>query len=412
MSDAPVLSISGVGKRYAAYSSLLARAASWFGVPVQPSSAFWANRDISFDVMRGQAVALIGANGAGKSTLLKMITGTVRPTVGQIAVSGRISAILELGIGFNPELSGRNNVRQAGGLMGFTQAEIEALMPEIESFAELGEFFDQPLRTYSSGMQARLAFSLATAKQPDLLIVDEVLSVGDTYFSHKSFDRIREFKERGSSILLVTHGMGDVRVLCDRVLLLDRGTVLKDGPPDEVVDYYNAMVAIRDNARMSVEQRRQRGGWLHTRSGTFDAIVEDIDLLDGAGNAIATALVDQRLCVRVSVSAKSDIERLVLGLMVRDRTGHVVWGTNTWHTRQVVEDVIAGDRFLFSFYFDCKFGPGSYSISTALCASDVHLDSNYEWQDNVLVFDVISGRSNFFIGTNAIDGFFEVEKKA
>lgn len=411
MSDAPILSLAGVGKRYATYSSSLARAASWFGLPVEPSSVFWANRDISFDVMRGQAVALIGANGAGKSTLLKMITGTVRPTVGRITVSGRISAILELGIGFNPELSGRNNVQQAGGLMGFTQAEITALMPEIEAFAELDEFFDQPLRTYSSGMQARLAFSLATAKQPDLLIVDEVLSVGDTYFSHKSYDRIREFKERGSSIFLVTHGMGDVRALCDRVLLLDKGTVLKDGPPDEVVDYYNAMVAIRDNARMSVEQRRQRGGWLHTRSGTFSAVVEAIDLLDETGSTVATALVDQKLCVRASVAASTDIEKLVLGLMVRDRTGHVVWGTNTWHTRQVLENVIAGDRFVFSFHFDCKFGPGSYSISTALSASDVHLDSNYEWQDNVLIFDVISGRSIFFIGTTAVDGFFEVQKE-
>lgn len=411
MSSTPVLSVGGVGKRYTNYSSTLMRAASWFGAPVQPSSEFWASRDISFDVMPGQAIALIGANGAGKSTLLKMITGTVRPTVGHIAVQGRISAILELGIGFNPELSGRNNIRQAGGLMGFSQSEIEEFMPEIEEFAELHDFFDQPLRTYSSGMQARLAFSLATAKQPDLLIVDEVLSVGDSYFQHKSFDRIREFKDRGSSILLVTHGLSDVRTLCDRVLLLDKGTVIKDGPPDEVVDYYNAMVAMRDDARMSVEQRRQKGGWLHTRSGSFDSIVETLDLIDQSGKPIATAFVDQSLTIRVTVVANANVDKLVFGLMIRDRAGHVIWGTNTWHTGQIVEDVNEGDKFTFSFAFTCAIGPGSYSISTALCASDVHLDANYEWQDNVLVFDVISLRKTFFIGTCALEGSFDIAKE-
>lgn len=410
MSTSPVLSVAGVGKRYASYSSTLARAASWFGVPLEPASVFWANRDISFDVMPGEAVALIGVNGAGKSTLLKMVTGTVRPTVGHIAVRGRVSAILELGIGFNPELTGRNNIRQAGGLMGYTQAEIEVLMPEIEAFGELGDFFDQPLRTYSSGMQARLAFSLATAKRPDILIVDEVLSVGDSYFQHKSFDRIREFKDQGTSILLVTHSLGDVRALCDRVILLEKGTVLRDGFPDEVVDFYNARVAERDLERASIEQRRQKNGWLRTISGDRSVVLQSIVLQDTDGRAIETAKVGEPVTILAQAVVKAKIPRLVLGVMIRERTGHVVWGTNTWHTQQIIASPEPGEIVQFEVEFSCNLGPGSYSVSTALCAADTHIESNYEWQDNALVFDVINTTRNFFIGTSALDAEFTISR--
>ena len=160
--------------------------------------------------------------------------------------------------------------------MGLSQARLSELMPHIEDFAEIGEFFDQPLRTYSSGMQARLAFALATAERPDVLIVDEVLSVGDSYFQHKSFDRIRSFRAAGTSIILVTHSLGDVRALCDRVILLDKGHVLKDGPPDEVVDYYNALIAAKENEKLTVEQRREKDQWLFTRSGSKAAAVESV----------------------------------------------------------------------------------------------------------------------------------------
>src|SRR5690606_27179219 len=176
----------------------------------------------------------------------------------------------------------RQNIYHAGGLMGFSQAELSSLMPAIEDFAEIGEFFDQPIRVYSSGMQARLAFALATARRPDVLIVDEVLSVGDSYFQHKSFEKIRQFKDAGTSIILVTHSLGDVRALCDRVILLDKGRVLKDGQPDEVVDYYNAMIAERENAKAAggIEQIRGEDGWMKTRSGTAEAKITSIRLLD------------------------------------------------------------------------------------------------------------------------------------
>ncbi len=399
-----ILGVSNVGKSYTTYRSNIQRFANWFGASITPATEFWANRGISFSIKQGEALALIGQNGAGKSTLLKMITGTVRPNEGTVTVVGRISAILELGLGFNPEFTGRQNVYQAGGLMGFSQADLKEMMPAIEDFAEIGEFFDQPIRVYSSGMQARLAFALATAKRPDVLIVDEVLSVGDSYFQHKSFDRIRQFKESGTSIILVTHSMGDVRALCDRVILLDKGSVLKDGAPDEVVDYYNAMIAERENAKIPVEQKRSENGWLHTRSGTFEAVVDNIELLDAKDlNPVRTATVGQKLVLRVDVSVKQPTPKLVLGVMLRDRTGHVVWGTNTWHTHQMQECILEGQSLRYEIMFDCDLGPGSFGFTTSITTSDTHVAANYEWQDNVMVFDVVNVDRPIFVGTSALN---------
>lgn len=406
-----LLNVVNAGKCYASYRSNLHRFASWFGTSVQPSDQFWAVKDISLILKRGEALALIGQNGAGKSTLLKMITGTVRPTTGHVAVGGRVSAILELGLGFNPELSGRQNVYQAGGLMGHSREELAGLMPEIEDFAEIGPFFDEPLRVYSSGMQARLAFALATATRPDILIVDEVLSVGDAYFQHKSFSRIRRFKEDGVAILLVSHSMGDVRALCDRVVLLDKGRIVKDGLPDAVVDYYNALIAEKENARLTVEQRRRKDGWLITRSGTFEVTTVAVELLDvGSGAPVATARVGQRLLLRLAARAEADVPRLVLGYMLRDRTGHLVWGTNTWHTGQVLADIRAGEQIEFLMPFTCTLGPGSYSFSPALVSSDTHLERNYEWQDNLVVFDVMNVDHPYFAGSTWLDATFTIRR--
>ena len=406
-----VASVESIGKCYARYASHLHRFARWFGVAVRPASEHWAVREVSFKLHRGECVAIIGQNGAGKSTLLKMITGTVRPTEGATHIAGRVNALLELGLGFNPEFTGRENVRVAGGLMGLSSARIAELMTQIEDFAEIGEFMDQPLRVYSSGMQARLAFSLATAERPDLLIVDEILSVGDSYFSHKSFDRIRSFRDQGASILFVTHGMADVRTLCDRVILLERGRVLKDGEPDEVVDYYNALIAAKEAAKLSVEQRRVRGGWLHTRSGTGEARIDRVDLLDGGnGEAVQLVRVGQVLTLRARVVCERDLERLVLGLMLRDKTGQVVWGTNTWHTDQVVHNLKAGEQVSIEFRFQASLGPGSYAFTVALHETDTHLKANFEWQDNVLVFEVVNTDKPTFIGTNWLDGRFVVSR--
>ncbi|MER8629841.1 ABC transporter ATP-binding protein [Mesorhizobium opportunistum] len=404
-----VLSVSHLSKRYANYASNLERFAGWFGAPVKPTEEFWPVKDISFSLSAGEALGLIGQNGAGKSTLLKLITGTVRPTEGTAHVGGRISAILELGLGFNPEFTGRQNAFHAGGLMGLSQARLAELMPHIEDFAEIGEFFDQPLRTYSSGMQARLAFALATAERPEVLIVDEVLSVGDSYFQHKSFDRIRSFRAAGTSIILVTHSLGDVRTLCDRVILLDKGHVLKDGPPDEVVDYYNALIANKENAKLTIEQRREKDNWLYSRSGTKAAAVESVALIDGEnGKPIKTAISGQSVTIRARIAAKEDIPELVIGFMLKDRAGHTVWGTNTWHTGQVLSGIKTGDKVECNLRLACALGQGSYGLSISLHTGDVHIDNNFDWIENVEVFDVINSDRPFFVGTSRLEHVFEI----
>lgn len=405
------LTLSGVGKAYRTWGSEWKRVASWFGVPARPLEEHWVLQDINLHVGAGETIGLIGQNGAGKSTLLKIVTGTVRPTTGHATRTGSIAAILELGMGFNPDLSGRQNVIHAAGLMGHDLEKIQQAMPDIEAFAEIGEYFDQPVRTYSSGMQMRVAFSVATAFKPDILIVDEALSVGDSYFQHKSFDRIRSFRDQGTSILFVSHGMSEIKTLCDRVILLDAGRVLKDGSPDEVVDYYNAMVARKENQALQIEQHREDDGWLLTRSGTREVTCDSLALLDANGNPVKVATVGQKVELRLVAGVHVPVDRLVLGYMVRDKYGHVVWGTNTWHTSQVEHALKAGESVTFSLPFTCTLGPGSYSVSPALVSGDNHLENNYEWVDNLLVFDVVNVDRDVFIGTNWLDAAFTIERK-
>jgi lipopolysaccharide transport system ATP-binding protein len=406
------LHVINLGKSYRQWGSEWRRMASWFFPSIAPREEHWVLRGVSFSIEPGEAVGVIGQNGAGKSTLLKLIVGTTRPTEGLVQLGGRVAAILELGMGFNPELTGRENAYHAAGLMGHSQTEIKQAIPEIEAFAEIDEYFDQPMRTYSSGMQVRVAFSVATAFKPDLLIVDEALSVGDSYFQHKSFDRIRQFRDEGISIMLVTHSLGDVRTLCDRVLLLDKGRVLKDGLPDEVVDYYGALIAEKENEKLSIEQRREKNGWLLTRSGTGEARVKSLKLLDAfSGEELVVAQVGQAVELRLEASIHADIPRLVLGYMIRDKQGHVVWGTNTWHTRQIQENIKRGEVIVFRLPFTCTLGPGSYSVSPALVSSETHLINNYEWIDNLIVFDVINVERNIFIGTNWLDAQFSITRK-
>ncbi|MFZ6799401.1 ABC transporter ATP-binding protein [Undibacterium sp. Di24W] len=405
-----VLQVAGVGKCYPKFRGNFSRLLSWIGLQVKPVSEYWANKDINFSVTTGQAIAIIGQNGAGKSTLLKMITGTVRPTLGQIAVNGRVSAMLELGLGFNPEFTGRQNAYMAGGLMGLSNAELDTLMPEIEAFAEIGDFFDQALRVYSSGMQARLAFAVATAVRPDILIVDEILSVGDSYFQHRSFERIRQFKEQGTSIILVTHGMADVRSLCDHVILIEKGCILKQGAPDEIVDFYNALIAKKENEKVAIEQKRDDQGWLKTRSGTGAALVKKLVLQDQTSlQELAAAQVGQKVQLCCEVEIHDEIPELVLGVMLRDKQGSIIWGSNTWHTKLVQTHLSKGDRLTYTLPFDCNLGPGSYSVTTALTRGQSHLDQNFEWSDNLLVFDVINVDQPMFIGSHWFDTTFAVK---
>jgi lipopolysaccharide transport system ATP-binding protein len=404
------LAVKDLGKSYKSYRSEWQRVGGWFGLPVRAKSENWVLSDVSFTVEPGEALAIIGQNGAGKSTLLKLITGTLRPSTGYITYDGRISAILELGMGFNPDLTGRQNAMQSAKLMGFSTDQIEAVMPEILSFSEVGSYFEQPVRTYSSGMQMRVAFAVATAFRPDILIVDEALSVGDAYFQHKSFDRIRRFKALGTTLLFVSHSIGDVRTICDRAILLAGGRVLKDGLPDEVADYYNALLAMKENEQSNVEQNRTEEGWLVTRSGSGEARVNSLELIDAKEGAVLKVVqVGQQVSLRAYVEIKTAVTKLIVGFMIRDRAGTVVWGSNTHYTHQAITNAATGTTWQVEFTFNCELGPGTYSVSPALADSETHTSRNFEWIDNMLFFEVVNLGKPTFIGITHLDGTFAIQ---
>jgi homopolymeric O-antigen transport system ATP-binding protein len=392
----PILRVENLGKAYRSYDGEWRRMLSWFGAPVKPIEERWVLRHVNLNIQPGEAVGIVGQNGAGKSTLLKLITGTLHPTEGSMRVNGRIAAMLELGMGFNPEFTGRRNAYHTAGLMGFSPEEIEKAMPEIESFAEIGAYFDEPVRTYSSGMQVRVMFAVATAWRPEILIVDEALSVGDAYFQHKSFNRIRELQEMGATLLIVSHDRSAIQTLCDRAILLENGMVIKDSNPEEVFDFYNAIIAEKGN--LTVKVVRLDNGKAQTISGTGEARVEEIALYNSKGEVAEYVNVGEAVELRIKVKVHRPVETLVLGYGIKDRLGQVMYGTNTWHTGQVLHNPRPGDEYRFVIAFPANLGIGSYSIQTALVDRDTHLTANYEWRDMALVFNVVNIDKAQFMG--------------
>jgi lipopolysaccharide transport system ATP-binding protein len=403
----PVLQVHNVGKVYYQYRSELFRVMSWFGLAHKPAIQHWVLQGISFTVSAGEAVGIVGQNGAGKSTLLKLITGTQQPTIGHIQVNGRIGAILELGMGFNPEFTGRQNTYHSAGLMGFSKAEIDRMVPEIEAFAEIGNYFDQPVNTYSSGMQMRVAFAVVTAFRPDVLIVDEALSVGDTYFQHKSFNRIRQFQDQGTTLLIVSHDRSAIQSLCDRAILLEQGRVIKDDKPEVVMDFYNALIAEKENS--TIEVKKTIDGKVQTTSGTGAAKVDSIQLLNAEGQPIDYVNVGETVTLEVRVKTYQNLPTLVLGYMIKDRLGQIMYGTNTWHTKQTIHDLTVGNSVVYYIHFPMNLGPGTYSVSTALVSSETHLTDNYEWRDLAFVFEVTNMDKTIFAGYAWIDPNIEVK---
>jgi lipopolysaccharide transport system ATP-binding protein len=390
--------VEGLGKAYKQYRSRWGRLAEWAMPWREPQHVLhWVLQDVAFAVTAGEAVAIVGMNGAGKSTLLKLITGTSQPTKGSVQLQGRVAALLELGMGFHPDFTGRQNAVMAGQLLGLPTDHIRALLPEIEAFAEIGDYMDRPVRVFSSGMQMRLAFSVATAVRPDILIVDEALSVGDAYFQHKSFERIRTYARQGTTLLIVSHDRNAIQAICNRAVLLREGRVALDGEPEAVMDFYNALLAHKGDGVL--EQVALDNGRTQTRSGTQEAVVESITLQDEQGNPIEEARVGATVALRVVVAVQQDLPSLVLGYGIKDRLGQVMYGTNTWHTGQVVEDLRAGQRYEFCIRFPVHLGVGTYSVQTALVDRDSHLTANYEWRDLALVFRVVNVNKCVFDGS-------------
>lgn len=403
------VSVRGLGKAYRQYPNRWGRLREWLSPSGQPQHVLkWVLRDISFEIASGEAVGIVGVNGAGKSTLLKLIVGTSQPSAGLIDIRGRAAALLELGMGFHSDFSGRQNAIMAGQLLGISAAQLLDLMPEIEAFAEIGDYIDQPVRVYSSGMQVRLAFAVATAIRPEILIVDEALSVGDAYFQHKSFERIREFRRQGTTLLLVSHDRSAIQSICDRVILLNAGSLALQGSPEEVMDYYNALIAERENTNVS--QKVVKGGAVQTVSGTGEASVTAVALLNESGEQIAATNVGARVTLRIDVAIKASIPRLVLGYLIKDRLGQSIYGTNTHYLERPLYDLKSGETAQYNFSFPANLGPGSYSIATALTSTETHLGDNFEWRDLAHLFLVVNSNRKTFDGCNWIEPTVEVTR--
>lgn len=403
------ISLSGIAKAYKKYPKRLSRLIDWllpWGGPRYDLK--WVLQDVSFNVQPGEALGIIGLNGAGKSTLLKIITGTTQPTAGHVNISGQVSALLELGLGFHPDFTGRQNAIMAGQLLGYSGKELADLMPEIEAFAEIGDYIDQPVRLYSSGMQIRLAFSVATARRPDVLIVDEALSVGDAYFQHKSFERIREFQKLGTTLLIVSHDKQAIQSICDRVLLLKAGRVVMEGAPEAVMDYYNAMLS--EHQGQSLSQNISTGGQVKTISGTGEASIENIELCDLVGRSLDVVFVGQKIRARILVRVNVEIDSLVLGFGIKDRLGQMMFGTNTYYTKQILAYPETGAHYIYEIEFSANLGVGSYSIHTSLVRNFNHIEKNYQWIDGALVFEVINKDKIEFVGCSWNELTFSIEK--
>ena len=403
-----ILSVQNICKTYLDYESNFKRFASWFSKNKEEKNVKTVLKDVSFDVGAGEVVGLIGQNGAGKSTLLKIISHTLKPSSGRVTSSAKISSILELGMGFHGDLTGRQNAYQSCSLMGYSKEQIDEIIAYIEDFAEIGEYFDYPVRIYSSGMQMRLAFSVVTANRPDILIIDEALSVGDVYFQHKSFDKIKEFKSLGTTLIIVSHDSGAIKSICDRVIWLEKGQILKDGEPEAVLDYYNALISKKQDVQIS--QVALENGKIATISGNKKACIKNVEILDAAGKKIQNLEVGKKIKLKVTVQANENLQSLVLGYQIKNRFSQVVYGTNTYHLKQALKNLKKGEEYDFSFEFDANLGVGSFSVTLALHDSDNHLQNNYEWRDNAIIFNVVNFSKPDFVGLAYLEPSLEVKR--
>jgi len=365
---------------------------------------FWALKEISFDIEAGTATGIIGPNGSGKSTLLQIMTGTLEPTHGTVWHEGRIAGLLELGAGFNSEFTGIENIFMNAALMGFSRSETEALLPEIERFAEIGPFIHQPVKTYSSGMYVRLAFSVAISASPQILIIDEALAVGDAVFQHRCMRRIKELKESGVTIFFVSHDPAAIRYLCSRAILLNGGQMAADGKPVDVLNRYQKLIMEREEAfesqsdvpanglGSSPDGKPKHPPLSYTyRHGDGSAEVVSIELLDAAHCRVEFVETGVPVSVRMRVLFHRDIKNPVFGFLIRNRHGVQVYGTNTEQQDLSLGEVAKGELVEVAFSFDCWLGTDFYSISCAAHSSAIFEEGiGYDWLDGALFFRVTS----------------------
>lgn len=398
-----VLSVENVSKQYRIYGRPADRLKEtltrgrW-----KRHTEFWALRDVSFELESGTTTGIIGPNGCGKSTLLQIIAGTLDPTHGSVRHEGRIAALLELGAGFNPEFTGVENIFMNASLMGFSRAETESLLPEIERFAEIGAFIHQPVKTYSSGMYVRLAFATAVSSTPQILIIDEALAVGDAVFQHRCMRRIREMQESGTTILFVSHDPGAIRALCSRAVLLHGGRMEAFGTPADVLSRYQKLIMARENAYESEQQEAAATEEAVSlaeedtdapplrytyRHGDGSAEILRVELLNAAHRPVELLESGEAARLRLRVRFDAEDEAPVCGFLLHNRHGIHLYGTNTELQRVDFGPVRRGEVVEVTFEFNCWLAPDTYSVTVAAHSAN---GVSFDWLDGVLFFRVMS----------------------
>jgi len=405
------LLLEDVGKSYRFFDDEWTRVASWFGMSNNDIKEKWVLKNINFSVEKGESIGIVGQNGAGKSTLLKIVTGTIRPTTGIVLRNGKISAILELGIGFNPDFTGRQNSRNSLGLLGFSEKEISDVMPFIESFAEIGDYFDQPVRSYSSGMQVRVAFSVVTAIRPDILIVDEALSVGDAAFQRKCFRRIEDFCSQGTTLLYVSHSTESVKKICKKAIFLKNGEISAIGKSKNVCDEYECFLfggakrkqktAIQNTLRSSILDKDLLTD-CEVSYGTGEAQIENIWLSNENGGNINVISSGQDFYVNYRVKFNEQLINPIFAMMIKTREGIAIYGTDsTWQNKPTgVFEV--NETKLISFHIKNRLAPGTYYLNCGIRNDSGEKTEFFHRRVDALIFRIAS-TSNTTVGSGIVE---------
>lgn len=435
------IKVNKVDKIYKLYDKPSDRFKEALGFSRKPKyREHYALRDVSFDVRRGETVGIIGTNGSGKSTILKIITGVLNPTHGQVDIEGRISALLELGAGFNQEYTGIENVYLNGTMTGFSKEEIDEKMDDILAFADIGDFVHQPVKTYSSGMFVRLAFAVAINIDPEILIVDEALSVGDVFFQNKCYRKFEEFKEQGKTILFVSHDLGSISKYCDRVVLLNQGVKIAEGKPQEMVDAYKKiMVSGNGDEIRSIDDLIERSHINHIDTqneerqedhdpsdldmsdpsrlwkshfqinpnvneyGSRDAEIIDFAVLDDQGNLTNAVIKGKKFKIRSKVKFHKQIEDPIFTYTIKTLKGTDVTGTNTMYEKKNVGTVMPGDIYVATFEQEMNLQGGEYLLSISCTGFENGELRAYHRLYDVINITVISDKNTV--------GYFDMNSK-
>jgi lipopolysaccharide transport system ATP-binding protein len=408
----PHVEFQGVSKSYSIYDSPGDRLKELITPRrYQFHRDFWALRDISFNIRPGETFCIVGENGSGKSTLLQMVAGILPPTSGTVSVTGRVSALLELGSGFNPEFTGRDNVYLNAAILGFSTRQIDQRFREIEEFAEIGDFIHQPVKTYSTGMAVRLAFAVAINVDPEILLVDEALAVGDIYFRQRCMRKVHELRARGVTILFVSHSTGDVKAIGDRVMWLEHGRIMDMGDPERVVSKYLAAMVEKDSAYLTLKKPAERapGPSIHApeivnhvpnvdrRHGDGRAEVIGIAVLNSYGQPVGLLEPLSQAIVRISVRAKEEIPLPIVGFMMRNHLGMDFSGTNTSREGYELAAMAPGDIYTVDFHLDLpELYPQVFSFSPAIADGTLLGYKMCDWIDNAIALQMGHGEGQIY----------------